>query len=1080
MYTRVGVALRSVAACSAIAVAGLALSQMPGATRGSTQDLAGLKAALAKRQKAKGCEPMAPIQTTLSAPNAASVGSAIPLSFSAMATEFDAPADFRIDLPDGVRLVSGRRTDHGTMAVNRVNKWDFAIVVDKDGDYQVGVQVIAGSPEYQFGQRQTLYIQSRNGALQLATEKPKVGPVLQQEPYPARRRDFPILPISVSRGASPPVEAFNDKFDPYGAELDNQPALNFGDANATVTGHWGYRHTNGNVVDGYGSWVEAWDDDTVGADDFLGRTTADASGNFSITFDNADDLGFGTADVYIVFRSENTRVQVHNSGATTGYSTATTVLFPNIGAGTFNAGGWYADWGTNGVSDNNERAYQICDNMTTAWQHWNYYAGINFDNRMTYCQWYIGSTDGSYYLTADNRMFIEDSDVSSVDVIMHEYGHSLHDGLFSDTQWPPGTGGPHSFTGHYTTGLAWTEGFATYYSCTCQGNDWIYNSYDPGNLITFDCDANWDGFGAANGNSDGLSVGAGNMGYDTESAVLAFQLDIDDSRNSTTDPYDWMTMGDAEIFDVMRNYTTGGHRPYSVQEFFDGWHSIIGTVKPKINGQMQVHGMEQPINFPELGIYSGVDRYTGTWYYGGYGRGSYYVKNYSSRNYNLNQLYVWLRGPAGQDVGQLGGDGDNTPIPSGATREIWKTTDQVGYNPSSPNFVYGTYTITAGHYRSDSNWQLLDPAETGTSQQISVNVVRDTTPPTSCTAIDDGANQISLTTVHVSGSAVEPNSSIKSYWTRVGTTAGGGNIQDWIEHPANNQNSFDYNLTGMSIPAGTIVYVTVVARNIEGYDTFAYTDGIRCGDTTPPGPVTVTDDGLLAPRNDQLHFVATTTEPDGGIYAWWTRVGTTSGAGDVQDWVQNLNNSLSFNHTITGLTMPTGKNYYITAVARNYGLMDTFGYSNGILSPLYVATMSVTAGSLLGGTVSALHFSDNTKVFLINDEFNSTGTLQMNAVSPVTTGSRIYLACETSATRTDISQFTDLYNYSSATWVNIDTRNTTLTDTAYTASTATVTPHIQSLTRNMSGRIRWIPQNDIDAADGWSETVDRFNFYIAP
>ena len=39
---------------------------------------------------------------------------------------------------------------------------------------------------------------------------------------------------------------------------------------------------------------------------------------------------------------------------------------------------------------------------------------------------------------------------------------------------------------------------------------------------------------------------------------------------------------------------------------------------------------------------------------GGYGRGSYDVKNYGSVAYDLNRCYVWLRGPAGQDAGRQG------------------------------------------------------------------------------------------------------------------------------------------------------------------------------------------------------------------------------------------------------------------------------------------------------------------------------------------------------------------------------------------------------------------------------------------
>lgn len=1063
---------------SLVAVAGFATAdELKNHAKGAEQALI---TAFKQRTQSKSCEPIAPIQTRIIAPSAGVIGGSINVRFEAMLMESDAQTEYRIDLPAGVRLVNGKGSENGSMIAKKGYGWNFQVIVDQPGDYEVTAQVVAGDDTYRYGQRRSVYIHSNGTQLKITTEKPKVKPVLQLEPMIAKQDNAYSLMLKRDVGAPPPIEGFKGKTDPYGTPLDKPAGGGLGiAATCTVEGTWRYRHTDTTLHAGYGSWVEAWDDDTAGADDFLARTTADSAGNFSLTFDNADDIGFGTADVYIVFRSENTRAMVHNSGAGSGYSTATGVLFPNIGSGTFNAGGWYADWGTNGVSDNNERSFQICDDLTTAWQHWNYAANINFDNRLTYCQWYLGSTDGSYYDRSQNRIYLEDSDVSSPDVTMHEYGHSMHDGLFSDTQWPPGTGGAHSFTGHYTTGLAWTEGFGTYYSCTAQGNDWIYNSYDPANLITFDCDANWDGNGSANGNSDGLSVNP-NWGYDTESAVLSMMLDIDDTRNSATDAYDWSSLGDDEIFNSMRNYTTGGHRPYSIQEFFDGWHSIVDVQNPKINGQMQVHGMTQPINFPALGISDGVDGWAGTWYYGGYGRGSFDVKNYSSRNYNLNRLYVWLRGPGGEDIGQFGSDNDNTPIASGATRNIWITADQTGYNPAAPNFVLGAYTITAGHYRSDNAWQVLQPAESGATNQITKNVVTDPSAPTSCAVQDDGANQTSLTQIHITAQSSDNESSIDGYWTRVGSSAGLGNYQDWVFHKANNVTNWDYTITGLAIPNGAIAYVTVVSQNINSADSpFAYTDGIKCGDTTAPGTVTVTDDGLFAPRNDEIHYSASTTEPDGGIYLWWSRVGTSAGLGDVQDWVNYDIHTLTHNNTITGLSMPTGSRYYVTSVARNYGFMDTFGYSDGILTPLYPSTVTVVSGTNNGGNLASLQFNDANRYSVQCTAAAPFGNVEFSATCPVTTGSTMYLILDAAGTNTQMIRRIEMFNYTTGQWVAVDSRFVTTTDNQVTVSRPNANQYIQAGTKKVLARVKYLANGD--AVNGsWTFTVDRVNWYVDP
>jgi hypothetical protein len=384
---------------------------------------------------------------------------------------------------------------------------------------------------------------------------------------------------------------------------------------------------------------------------------------------------------------------------------------------------------------------------------------------------------------------------------------------------------------------------------------------------------------------------------------------------------------------VIRFYNPPGGDPhvYGIQQFYDGWAARGWINRPQLNGQMHNHGMKQGIGNPALGLSSGVSVYAGTWYYGGYGRGSYVVRNYSSVPYDLNRCYVWLRGPGGEDIGQFGSDGDGTPIAAGATRSVYLTADQTGYNPGAPNFVYGTYTITAGHYRSDNVWQLLAAAEPGAATTVTRNVVEDTDAPNYCTATDDGVAQNSSSTLHVYATAADFDSSIKSYWTRVGTSPYAGDEQDWVEHPANNQNTFDYTISGLSMNANTTYYITVVARNIENLDTWATTDGIISYDVTAPGPVGVADDGTWTPNLTQLHVVATSTESDGAMMGYWTRVGTSPGGGDEQDWVFNATGDVDlFDHTITGLSLTIGQTYYITVVARNMSGLDSFGYSDGI------------------------------------------------------------------------------------------------------------------------------------------------------
>jgi hypothetical protein len=278
----------------------------------------------------------------------------------------------------------------------------------------------------------------------------------------------------------------------------------------------------------------------------------------------------------------------------------------------------------------------------------------------------------------------------------------------------------------------------------------------------------------------------------------------------------------------MFNHMVSGHHLYSIRDFYAGWYARNHLYRPKMNGQMMVHGMKQAIDRPALGVSVGLGLYAGTWYYGGYGRASFTAKNYGSQAYDLNQLYVWLVNPDGQTLfGGFGGDGNGDPIASGATREIFKTSDQTGMSVSNPPSTapYGVYTVRAGHYRTDNAWHLLDTAEPGTDREVTVNVVEDTTAPT-CTSQDDGNFQFSRTSIHLTATATESQSSIRSFWVRLGTSPGGSDIMGFTEYEQNNDPTFDRTIAFASVPIGTTIYADVVARNIEGLDGWSSTNGI--------------------------------------------------------------------------------------------------------------------------------------------------------------------------------------------------------------------------------------------------------------
>lgn len=154
---------------------------------------------------------------------------------------------------------------------------------------------------------------------------------------------------------------------------------------------------------------------------------------------------------------------------------------------------------------------------------------------------------------------------------------------------------------------------------------------------------------------------------------------------------------------------------------------------------------------------------------------------------------------------------------------------------------------------------------------------------------------------------------------------------------------------------------------------------------------------------------------------------------------------------------------------------------NQVVATVNPSSMSVVAGQLLGGVVTDLHTSNNVYVALLCDENDSSGTLETTGTSPYASTTKVEMIFETKAARPDLSEFVDMYNYTTNSWENVNFRNSPLTDSSVT-KTFTSSPgrFIQSGTRTMRVRFRFIPQGDVDAADGWSMSIDQQIWKVTP
>lgn len=137
----------------------------------------------------------------------------------------------------------------------------------------------------------------------------------------------------------------------------------------------------------------------------------------------------------------------------------------------------------------------------------------------------------------------------------------------------------------------------------------------------------------------------------------------------------------------------------------------------------------------------------------------------------------------------------------------------------------------------------------------------------------------------------------------------------------------------------------------------------------------------------------------------------------------------------------------------------------------------VTSGMLLGGNLASIFDSDNNRYLVICDEFDSTGQVRITTTG-VASVSVLKILVETSAARNDLSQFVHMQNVNTNLFDLLDVRNSTLVDNAFTVNVANPGNYLAAGT--MVAQVTWIPQNDVDAADGWSMGIDRFVYDLTP
>lgn len=220
------------------------------------------------------------------------------------------------------------------------------------------------------------------------------------------------------------------------------------------------------------------------------------------------------------------------------------------------------------------------------------------------------------------------------------------------------------------------------------------------------------------------------------------------------------------------------------------------------------------------------------------------------------------------------------------------------------------------------------------------------------------------------------------------------------------------------------------------------------------------------------------------VRIWGQITGACTGVDPFYDAIcnqgYNVNMADTASNTDTWLNVNTQVNGSpILPVNFQYRDIDYVAFGGVPRGPLYAESATVYQGQLLGGGLASLRADDSNRLSVLCDEFDSNGGVRIDGHSVTLAPGSLKIVVEARATRNDLGQYTEVLNQVSNAWIQVHFVNSSLTDTSYESSIPNPSQYVAG-DRLISARVHWIPQGDIDAADGWSMALDRMHWNIAP
>lgn len=252
----------------------------------------------------------------------------------------------------------------------------------------------------------------------------------------------------------------------------------------------------------------------------------------------------------------------------------------------------------------------------------------------------------------------------------------------------------------------------------------------------------------------------------------------------------------------------------------------------------------------------------------------------------------------------------------------------------------------------------------------------------------------------------------------------------------------------------------------------------RCSNTLAGSPswVSVSGTGLTGLPDIPLNGIA--RDPDDPAGTWYV-------ATDIGVFM-TTNAGSTWSNATGPLGLPNVQCNAITAEAGTRFLtVATFGRGAWriALPAIVCPTAAVLAlGEANSGDVGALCTSDDVYLDFFNDPATLNAALELTGTSPITAPSALAMNVELSVARQGLAWGVDFYNYSTSAWTFVNGGVAPLVDASVLASlTGTMTPYVQTGTKQVRARVRFNPINDESpAVDGWLHRLDLARWTITP